>query len=50
MGKILYFRGLEIEVDDCGHMFITGFKVLIELAHDEVKSIKMTNNLSAREY
>jgi len=46
----LYFRGLQVDVDKCGHMYVTGSKVLVELAHDDIKSVKLSNNISHHEY
>lgn len=33
-----------------GHIIMTGTKILVELAHDDIKSVEKSNNVSKREY
>ena len=49
-GKAVYIRGVDSKVDSSGHIFVTGEKVLMEIAHDEIRKINLENNISSREY
>lgn len=49
--SVFYLRGLEAKVDKKGHLYLTGKKMLVEPAYDEIKApIKESNNISTREY
>lgn len=49
-GHIVYIRGADAEVDEKGHIFMTGDKVLMEPAHDSIPSINVEKNISSAEY
>ena len=42
----VYIRGVDAEVDENGHIYLTGEKILMEPAHDGIASIKHSNNIS----